>query len=232
MMAMEDMGDQIQLWEQQIQLAESAGLLMSRNASDGPAVKLSQHDCNGKTITQIESDLQGWSLNQLTIINQSKETLLVLLCLTCFVPMVTCSNTFWRVTAVLCWLCQSGLLFMMGVIWDGVIHLLVTKENLCCCWDESRSLFCKMVTIFTRCSKTEVDGISLCMCTWGKAGYLLACLAMQQKACEAEVESCGVFAENCSNDTVSEPKEKRNLLFLDLNRFFGQNNKIPELQAR
>ena len=53
---MQDMGCKISLCEQQIQLGRS---VMSRNASDGLPVKLSQHDCNGKTITQIESDLQG-----------------------------------------------------------------------------------------------------------------------------------------------------------------------------
>ena len=53
------MGCKISLCEQQIQLGRSVDPLMSENASDGLPVKLSQHDCNGKTITQIESDLQG-----------------------------------------------------------------------------------------------------------------------------------------------------------------------------
>ena len=56
---MRDLGCMISLYEQQIQLGKSVDPLMSRNASDGLPVKLSQHDCNGKTITQIESDLRG-----------------------------------------------------------------------------------------------------------------------------------------------------------------------------
>ena len=59
MVVMEDMGCKISLCEQQIQLGRSVDPLMSENASDGLPVKLSQHDCNGKTISQIESDLQG-----------------------------------------------------------------------------------------------------------------------------------------------------------------------------
>ena len=122
------MGCKISLCEQQIQLGRSVDPLMSENASDELPVKLSQHDCNGKTITQIESDLQGWSLNQLTFINQSKQASLASLCLTRWVPMVTWWSIYYEVTAVFeqnlsNWTCRHD-----EVILDKVMHLFVSKD--------------------------------------------------------------------------------------------------------
>ncbi len=71
---------QISLCQQTIQVGGAGSRLTTMSASDGAPVKLSQHNSNGKTITQIESDLQGWSLNQLAFITQSKQVSLASLC--------------------------------------------------------------------------------------------------------------------------------------------------------